>query len=128
MIIGDFARENAVFLELLHEDARVADDLLGLRFERFLLLGIAVHVVNTMLEGRGGDVMEETGEGLFLVAGEFPYDEGDTDAVLEDVVEAGKLIEGIVVDIDHADGAKTLHFGGGDIAEEPSWEIGGEDL
>ena len=128
MIIGDFTRENAVFLELLHEDARVADDLLGLRFERFLLLGIAVHIVDTVLESRGGDVMEEAGESLFLVACEFPDDEGDTDAVLEDVVEAGKLVEGIVVDIDHADGAKTLHFGSSDIAEEPSGEIGGEDL
>ncbi len=51
MIIGDFAGEDAVFLELLHDDAGVADDLLGAVFGRFLSLGVAVHEINRMFEG-----------------------------------------------------------------------------
>ncbi len=46
--------------------------------------GVAVHVIDAMLEGGGSDVVEKAGEGLLFIAGEIPDDESDADAVLED--------------------------------------------
>lgn len=61
LVVRDFAGEDAVFFELAHDDAGVTDDLGGALFDGFLAFRVAVHVINDVFEGGGGDVMEETG-------------------------------------------------------------------
>lgn len=117
MKIGDLGDEDTVALELAGDDARVADDFCGVFFERLLALGIAIHVVDNVFESGRGNIMEKSSESLDFVVSEVPDDEGDADAVLEDGVETGEIIESIVVDIDHADAGETLDFWGGDIFE-----------
>ena len=129
MVIRDFAGENAVFFEVFHNGARITDDGGGALFGRFLSFGVTVHEIDTVFEGRGGDVVEEAGEGLLLVVGEMPDDEGDTYAVLEDGEEVFVSEKGAVVETaSHADAGEALHFWCGKIAEEPSGEFGRENL
>jgi len=91
------------------------------------VFGIVVHEIDSVLESGRSNIMEEASESLDFVVGEVPDDEGDADAVLEDGVEAGEVVESVVVDIDHADGTEALHLGSGDIFEQPGWEVGRED-
>ncbi len=83
MIIGDLAREDAVFFELTSDGFRVADDLGGVVLDGLLGLSIAIHKVDAVLKSGGGDVVEEAGEGLLFVVSEMPDDEGDADAMGE---------------------------------------------
>lgn len=128
MIIGNFARENIVTFELLHDDAGVTNGLFGLGFDRFLVFGITVHIVDTMFEGRRGNIVKEASESLAFILRKMPDNESDANAVTEDVVKAGELEEAIVIDTDHTDSLETLEFGGGNIFEEPGWEVGGENF
>lgn len=118
MIIGDFARKDAVFFELFHDGAGVADDLLGAFFGGFLDFVVTVHEVDTMFEGGGGDIVEETGESLFLVVGEMPNNEGDTDAVVENGGFVFVLVEVAVADTAGTiDMGEALHLRGGEVFE-----------
>lgn len=83
-VIGDFAGENAVFFELTSDDAGITNDIASASFDGFLVFGIAVEIINGVLEAGAGDVVEETGESLDFVMGEIPDDEGDADAMGKD--------------------------------------------
>ncbi len=129
MIVGNFTRENTVFFEEFHDGARIADDLLGALFGRFLGFGIAVHEVDTMFEGRRSDIMKKAGEGLFLIMSEMPDDERDANAVIK---HGGFVLVLIKVSVAEtaggADVAEMLHFGRGEVFEEPSGEFRRENL
>ncbi len=128
-VIGDFAGEDAVFFELAGDRFGIADDLSGAFFDGLLGFGVAVHVVDAVLESGGGDVVEESGEGLLLVAGEIPDDESNADAVRENGVEVLEVVNAtIIYAVDHADAREALEFGGGDVFEKPGGEFGAEDL
>lgn len=128
MVVGDFAGEDAVFFELFVDSFGIADDFAGVLFDGFLGLGITVHVINGVLEGGRGDVVEEASEGLFFVVSKLPNNEGDANAVCKNGIEVGKIIEAAVVEADHADAGEALEFGGGDVFEKPSGEFGTEDF
>lgn len=83
-VVGNFAGENAVFLKLASDDTRIADDFAGTRFNRFLVFGVAIEVIDGVLKARASDVMEEAGESLDFVVSEVPDDESNADAVGED--------------------------------------------
>lgn len=74
VVIGDFAGEDAVFFEKFHDGARIADDLSSAFLGRFLGFGIAIHKINTMLEGWRSDIVEEASEGLFFIMSKMPDD------------------------------------------------------
>ncbi len=127
MVVGNLAGEDAVALEVFHDDAGIADNLGGAVFGGLLGLSVSVHDVDSVFESRGSDVVEEAGEGLLLVVSEMPDDEGDTDAMSEssDVLLVG--VEGAVNETTgRADAVETLHFGGGDVLKQPSGELRGE--
>lgn len=129
MIVGNFAGEDAVFFELAHDGARVTDDLASFFFGRFLDFFVAIHEIDAMFKSRRRDIVEEGGESLAFVTSEAPDDERDADAVLEDGMESGEVIEATVIKTaSHADGAEALHLGGGEIFQEPSWKFGRENL
>lgn len=71
--------------------------------------------------------MVKTGDGLFLIVGEFPNDECDANTVSEDRIEIGELKKTTIVDTGHSNFVKTLKFGNGNIFEEPGGEIRTED-
>ena len=128
-VIGDFAGEDAVFFELAGDGFGITDDLGCAFFDRFLGFGVAVHIVNAMLEGGSGDVVEEGCEGLLFIAGEVPDDESDADAVRENGVEVLEVVNATIIDaVDHADAGEALEFGGGDVFEKPGGELGTEDF
>ena len=123
--VRNFAGEDAVTFELAHDAARVADDFAGAFFGGLLGLVVAVEKVDAMLEGGGGDIVEEGGKSLTFVMGKAPSDECDTDAVVEDGVGVSEIINAALVNATVGSNArKTLNFGGGDVLEEPSWEFG----
>lgn len=114
--IGNFASENAVFFQLAHDRAGVADDFAGTAFDRFLFFAITIHDIDAMFERWGSDVMEEGGKGGFLVMGEAPSEESDTDTMSEDGLEILEGVEtGVIPTTGHADAAETLHVGSGDV-------------
>lgn len=116
MIVGNLAGEDAITLELAHDGTRITDNFAGTLFGRFLGLGIAVHEVDTMFEGRVGNIMEEAGEGLLFVVGEAPDNESDADAVSEDGISMFEAVKAAILDaINHTNAAETLHLGGGDV-------------
>lgn len=127
-VIGDFARENAVFFELTGDDAGVADDFASARFDRLLMFGVAIEVIDSVLETGAGDVVEETSEGLDFVVGEVPDDESDADAMGKDRAEILEIVDGAVIHGGHADVFETLELRSGDVFEKPSWKSGGEDF
>lgn len=123
--VRNFAGEDAVTFELAHDAARVADDFAGAFFGGLLGFVVAVEKVDAMLEGGGGDIVEEGGKSLTFVMGKAPSDECDTDAVVEDGVGVSEIINAALVNATVGSNArKTLNFGGGDVLEEPSWEFG----
>lgn len=101
MIIRNFAGKDVIALELLGDGARVADDLSGAFLGGFLGFGIAIHEVNAVFEGRGGNVVEKSGESLFFVVSEAPDDKSNADTVFEGVMEVGVGIEAGVVESAH---------------------------
>lgn len=128
MIVGDFAGEDAVFFKLFVDGFGVANDFASVFFDRFLGLGITVHVINGVLEGGRGDVVEEASEGLFFVVSKLPNNEGDANAMRKNGIKVGKIIEAAIVEADHADAGEALEFGGGDVFEKPSGELRAEDF
>lgn len=70
--IGNFASEDAVFFQLAHNAAGVADDFASAFFDGFLFFAIAVHNVNAVFEGGGGNIVEEGGESGFFVMSKAP--------------------------------------------------------
>ncbi len=73
--------------------------------------------------------MEEGGEGLLLVAGEVPDDQGCADTMIENGRGVLVLVEIAITDAAGAvDLGEALHFGGGEILEEPGGELGGENF
>ncbi len=127
MVVGDFAGEDTVFFELAADDTGIADDFAGVFFGGFLGFGIVVEVINSVLESGRGDIVEESSESGFLVVSEVPDDEGDAKAVLEDGIKGGEVIEGVVINCDHADVFEALHFGGREVFEKPGGEFGGKE-
>lgn len=117
MVVGNFASENAVAFEPFDNDARIADNFASTRFDRFLVFGVAVEIVDTVFEGRRCNVVEKPSESLFLVVSEVPDDKRDTYAVREDIVEMFKVKNATIVEANHADARKTLHFWSGDVFE-----------
>lgn len=128
LVIGDFARENTVFFELVSDHARATDDLAGAGLDGFLMLGVAVQIINRVFEAGACDVVEETSEGLDLVVGEIPDDEGDADAMGEDGTEVLEVIDGTIVHGGHADVFEALELRGSDIFEKPGRKSRGEDF
>ena len=117
MVVGNFADKNVITFEIFGNDVRAANDFASAGFNGLLAFGVAIHVVDAVLECGGSYVVKETGEGLFLVVGEAPDDKSDTDAVGEDSIRMFKTIEAAIFDaVDHADAAETLYFWGSDIA------------
>lgn len=128
-VVGDFTRKDTVFFELAGDGFGFADDFAGVFLDGFLGFGITVHVVDSVFEGGRGNVMEETGEGLFFVLGEAPDDEGDTDTVLKNGVEVLELEDTAVIDaVYHADAGEALELGGDDVFQEPGRKIRTEDF
>lgn len=52
VIVGDFAGEDAVFLELFIDGFGIANNFAGVFFDGFLGFGVAVHIVDSVLESR----------------------------------------------------------------------------
>lgn len=103
LVIGDFARQDAVFFELASDDAGIADDFAGASLNGFLMFGIAVEIINGMFEAGAGDIVEETGKSLDFIMSEVPDDEGDTNAMGKDGVEILEIIDGAIIHGGHAD-------------------------
>ncbi len=103
LVIGDFARQNAVFFELASDDAGIADDFAGASLDGFLVFGIAVEIINGMFEAGAGDIVEETGKSLDFIMSEVPDDEGDADAMSEDGAEILEIIDGAIIHGGHTD-------------------------
>lgn len=103
LIIGDFAREDAVFFELTSDDAGIADDLAGASLDGFLVFGIAIEIVDGVFEAGTRDVVEEASECLDFIVGEVPNDEGDADAMSEDGAEILEIIDGAIIHGGHTD-------------------------
>lgn len=128
VVVRDFAGEDTVFFELFIDSFGIANNLAGVFFDGLLGFGVAVHIVDSVFEGGGGDVVEEAGEGLFFIVSEAPDNQGDTDAVLEDGAEMGEIVEGAIIHADHADAGEALELGSGDVFEEPGREFRAEDF
>lgn len=103
LVIGDFAREDAVFFELASDDAGIADDFAGASLDGFLVFGIAVEIINGMFEAGARDIVEETGKSLDFIMSEVPDDEGDADAMSEDGAEILEIIDGAIIHGGHTD-------------------------
>lgn len=103
LVIGDFARQNAVFFELASDDAGIADDFAGASLDGFLVFGIAVEIINGMFEAGARDIVEETGKSLDFIMSEVPDDEGDADAMSEDGAEILEIIDGAIIHGGHTD-------------------------
>lgn len=127
-VIGNFAGEDAVFFELAGDDAGTSDDFTGAGFDGLLVLGIAIEIVDSVFETGAGDIVEKAGEGLNLVVGEVPDDEGGADTMSEDRAEILVIIDGAIIHGGHADVSQALKFGGSDVLEKPSGEVGGENF
>lgn len=128
MVVGDFADKNVIAFEVFGNDVRAANDFAGAGFNGLLAFGVAIHVVDAVLERGGSYVVKETGEGLFLVVGEMPDDESDTDAVCEDVVEILEIEDTTIIETNHTNTGEALHLWGGNIFEEPCREFWREDF
>ncbi len=128
MVVGNFADKNVITFEIFGNDVRAANDFASAGFNGLLAFGVAIHVVDAVLECGGSYVVKETGEGLFLVVGEMPDDESDTDAVCEDVVEILEIEDTTIIETNHTNTGEALHLWGGNIFEEPCREFWREDF
>jgi len=102
-VIGNFAGENAVFFELAGDGAGITDDFASASFNGLLVFGIAIEIIDGMLEAGAGDVMEKASEGLNFVVGKVPDNKGDADAVGEDGIEILEVIDGAIIHGGHTD-------------------------
>lgn len=89
--------------------------------------GVAIHVVNSVLESWRSDIVIKSSDGLFLIVGEFPDDQCNANAVGEDGVKVGELIEAAIVHSGHGNFAEALELGHSDIFQKPGGKFRTKD-